>query len=155
GGAARAVALRTSMQRAREIAEQERGSDGGPLLQDPAFRRKAALLDIDIMAAAWLEKRLSSGKAVSESVGNSAASLKKLIASEAGQRVSELAMEALGHYGAPDQREALGQGTNEPPVGPEYAATPTAKFLNGRATTIFGGSSEVQRNILARVALGL
>ncbi|MDB5447938.1 MAG: acyl-CoA dehydrogenase [Phenylobacterium sp.] len=155
GGGSRAVGLKLALDRALEIARAERSDEGGPLLKDPDFRRRAAALEIDVMAADWLERRLSSGKSVSESVGNAAASLKKLIASETGQKISELAMDALGHYGAPDQRASLGVGANEPPIGPDHAATPTAKFLNARASTIFGGSSEVQRNILARVALGL
>jgi acyl-CoA dehydrogenase len=62
-------------------------------------------------------------------------------------------MEALGPYAAPDQRAALGMGANQPQVGPDYALTPTAKALNSRAATIYGGSSEVQHNILARVLL--
>jgi alkylation response protein AidB-like acyl-CoA dehydrogenase len=70
------------------------------------------------------------------------------------QLVTELAMEALGPYAAPDQREALGMGANRPPVGPGYALTPTAKYLNSRAATIYGGSNEIQHNILARVLLG-
>ena len=41
-----------------------------------------------------------------------------------------------------------------PPVGPDYALTPTAKFLNSRAATIYGGSYEIQHNILARIILG-
>jgi len=155
GGGSSAVGLRVAMERAKAIAEAEAGDHGGPLLDDPEFRRKTAKLEIDLMAADWLERRLNSGRNIGESVGNSAASMKKLMASEKGQLIAELTVEALGHYAAPDQRAALGVGANEPPIGPEYAATPMARYLNGRASTIFGGSSEVQRNILARVALGL
>lgn len=155
GGGSSAVGLRKAMERVRTIATAERGDGGGTLLEDPDFRRKTARLEIELIAADWLERRLNSGRAIGESVGNSAASMKKLMASELGQQLAELTMEALGNYAAPDQRASLGMGANEPPIGPEYAVTPTARFLNGRASTIFGGSSEVQRNILARVALGL
>jgi len=63
-------------------------------------------------------------------------------------------MGALGVYAGADQRSALGIGANEAPVGPGYALTPTAKYLNSRAATIYGGSNEIQHNILARIILG-
>jgi acyl-CoA dehydrogenase len=79
----------------------------------------------------------------------------KLKGTETMQSVTELALEAIGFYAQPDQRAALGEGANESPIGPDFAATVGARYLNTRAATIYGGSSEVQRNILARLALGL
>jgi acyl-CoA dehydrogenase len=136
------------------VARQEAADSGDRLLEDPGFRRKVAEQEIAIMALDWTERRLNSGRAVGESVGNAAASMKKLSTSQMGQNVEELMLEALGRYALPDQRASLGVGANEPPVGPEYAAVPTARYLNGRASTVFGGSSEIQHNILARI-LGL
>jgi alkylation response protein AidB-like acyl-CoA dehydrogenase len=155
GGGSFAVGLRVAMARVRSIARMERGDAGDDLLGDPEFRRHAAKLEIDLIAADWLERRLNAEQAIGGNVGIAAASMKKLVATEVGQRVAELTVGALGPYAAPDQRASLGMGANEPPVGPDHAATPMARFLNGRASTIFGGSSEVQRNILARAALGL
>ncbi len=156
GGGSFGVGMRVAMDKMKAIARQEsRDAAGGDLLDDTSFRRKTASLEIELMAADWTDRRLSSGHAVGESVGNAAASMKKLLGSERGQNLAELSVEALAHYAVPDQRASLGVGANETPVGPEYAATPVARYLNGRASTVFGGSSEVQRNIIARVALGL
>ena len=155
GGGSSGVGLTVGLERLKDLARQQPGDGAQALYDDPYFRRELAKLEIQVMAVDWTERRLNAQRQAGESIGNAAASLKKLSASELSQKIEDLTMRALGIYALPDQRASLGSGANEPPVGPEYAATPTARFLNGRASTIFGGSSEVQRNILARVALGL
>jgi alkylation response protein AidB-like acyl-CoA dehydrogenase len=154
GGGSLGVGLRMGMQKVKAMARQEPSGDGGTLIADSDFRRKTAAMEIDMVTADWTDLRLSSGKGAGESVGGTTASIKKLLASHKGQDVAELAVEVLGAYAIPDQRGALGAHPHEQPVGPGYSVTPMVRHLNGRASTVFGGSSEVQHNILARL-LGL
>ncbi len=154
GGGSLGVGLRVAAEKVKAMAAQEPSGEAEPLLSDADFRRKLAALEIELMTADWTDLRLSSGTGVGESVGGTTASIKKLLASHKGQDVAELAVEVLGHYAVPDQRRAMGAYPQEAPIGPAYAVTPTARHLNVRASTVFGGSSEVQHNILARL-LGL
>jgi hypothetical protein len=64
-------------------------------------------------------------------------------------------MRALGDYATVDQTRARGSNPTEAAIGPANGTVATARYLNMRAATIFGGSVEIQRNILARAALGL
>lgn len=138
----------------KEVAALER--DGGaPLLNDAAFRRKLIEVEVATLAVDMTERRVISQVSTGSSAGNEAASMLKLKGTETLQLATELALEAIAHYAQPDQRSALGEGANESPIGPNYAATITARYLNTRAATIYGGSSEIQRNILARAALAL
>lgn len=155
GGGSNAIRLRVQMDAVKAISRAQAGDSGRRLVEDRDFRRKLVELEIELMATDWLERRLNSNHQTGASVGDAAASMKKIMASENGQHITELAMEALGPYAQAEQRPALGMTMTEPIVGPEYAATPTAKYFNGRAATIFGGSNEIQHNILARVALHL
>jgi alkylation response protein AidB-like acyl-CoA dehydrogenase len=141
--------------RVKAMARMERADDGAALADDPHFRRRFAEIEIELAAVEYTERRVISQLSTGGPAGDSSASLLKLKGTETMQKVTELAVEALGVYATPDQRPALGVGANQPPVGPDHAATPTARYLNTRASTIYGGSSEVQRNILARVSLGL
>ena len=79
----------------------------------------------------------------------------KTLGTELMQRATELNMEALCYYGLPDQTDARASGANTDIIGPEYALTPTASYLNDRACSIYAGSNEIQRNILAKQVLGL
>ena len=60
-----------------------------------------------------------------------------------------------GDYAAVNQFEARQPGSPVPPLGPEIALTPLPSYLNGRAASIYGGSNEIQRNIIAKAVLGL
>lgn len=74
---------------------------------------------------------------------------------EALQMVDELALETAGFYGGADQPDARQPGSNVPPIGPAGALTAMPRYLNDRAATIYGGSNEIQRDIIARLVLGL
>jgi alkylation response protein AidB-like acyl-CoA dehydrogenase len=155
GGGSMAARLKGALRMIREMARSEPSDGGGLLWQDPAFRGKAAALEIEVEAVDFTERRVVSSLSTGKVVGDATASMLKLKGTETMQRATELAMEVIGLYAAPDQRPALGAGSNVSAVGPAYAATPTARYLNTRAASVYGGSSEVQRNILARTALGL
>src|SRR3546814_13085620 len=70
------------------------------------------------------------------------------------QRLTELTLESVGHYGAPYFR-GLGEGDNEHPIGPDYAHRAAPTYFNMRKTTIYGGSNQLQRHIIAKLLLGL
>ena len=155
GGGAWTARIRGLMRQLSAIAAAERAGGGGPLADDPGFRRRVAELECEVMAVDFTERRVVSQLSTGSNAGDAAASMLKLKGSETQQKVTELLVEAVGAYARPDQRRALGLEGLEPPIGPDYARTPVARYLNARASTIFGGSSEIQRNILARTALGL
>ena len=154
GAGASASRLARMLDQARAIAVGEQGGSGSSLWDDdPAFRARLSALQIEVAGLAHAEAQAAAMLSAGRDIGP-AASLLKLQVSTMQQRATELTLEALGIYGAPDQRGALGYGANASPIGPTYAVTPAAKYLNTRAATIYGGSSEVQRNILARTLLG-
>lgn len=121
-------------------------------VDDTAFANKLAQAEIDLLALEMTELRVMSGLSLGESAGWTA-SLLKLKGSELIQRVDELALEALGVYIAPAQPRDASGDVNDAVIGPEEGRVVAARYLYDRAITIYGGSSEVQRNILARVLL--
>lgn len=147
--------LRGMLRKVKTMVSAEQDGWGATIRENPEFQHKIAKAEIAISAIEFTERRIISQLSAGGPVGDATASMLKLKGSETMQFVTELALEALGLYAAPDQRPALDRGSNNPPVGPDYGVTVTARYLNTRAATVYGGSSEVQRNILARVALGL
>ena len=79
----------------------------------------------------------------------------KIRGSEIQQRIAELAMEAVAEYGQPYQPGMLFQDTNETPVGPDHAPPAAPRYFNMRKTSIYGGSNEIQKNIVSKMVLGL
>ncbi|MEE4349619.1 MAG: acyl-CoA dehydrogenase family protein [Pacificimonas sp.] len=120
------------------------------LLGDPAMRKRFAALATDLQAIETTEQRLLSEAAKGGSPGPMASML-KVLGTEAGQAIQRLAVDIAGPYAAPYQPQADQPGDNRYLVGPDRAALAMPSLLNGRAESIYAGSNEIQRNILAKV----
>jgi alkylation response protein AidB-like acyl-CoA dehydrogenase len=155
GGGSAAGRLNAQLAKLKAIAREEIGDDGQPLWEDKLFRSRIMELETEVLAIDWTERRQIASRAAGAVAANSTASMLKLIVSEATQSLNQLSSEALGTRAAADQRHALGMHANEAPIGAAHGLTPTARYLNSRAATIFGGASEVQKNIIAKAGLGL
>jgi acyl-CoA dehydrogenase len=118
-----------------------------------SIMRRFAELEIEIRATEQTQERMLAQQEAGQSVGNTNASILKLKASELYQHASRLFMDAVGEWGLIDQSGALFNGGAI--AGPEYAVTAAARLMNSRALSIFGGSSEIQKAILAKQALEL
>ncbi len=140
------------LRRLKEIARAEASGLGGALLDEPDFSAKVAAVEIELLALEYTNLRVLAAESAGRGVGPEASML-KIRGSEIQQTLTELACEALGYYAAP--YEHLPDGSNQPPVGPAYAEGRMESYLYYRATTIYGGSNEIQRNIIAKMVLGL
>ena len=139
-----------ALEKLKAIAAAEPSDAGGPLLGDAQFRRKIAELEIDLTALEYTELRMLAEESRGKGPG-AESSILKIKGSEIQQRLTELALEAVGANGAADRSE----GAHNQPVGPDYARDRAALYFNTRKTTIYGGSNEIQRNIIAKAVLGL
>ena len=151
-GIAAVAGSKRGVERIKSIARTEMDGEK-PLLANSFFRRKVSELEVDLTALEYTELRTLAGEAAGKGPG-AEASLLKIKGSEIQQRITELALEAVGHYGAPYFR-GFGEGDNEHSIGPDYAHRTAPTYFNTRKTTIYGGSNEIQRNIIAKMVLGL
>jgi alkylation response protein AidB-like acyl-CoA dehydrogenase len=151
-GIAAVARSKRGVEKIKSIARTEQDGDR-PLIANPFFKRKISELEIDLTALEFTELRSLAGEAAGKGPGPES-SLLKIKGSEIQQRITELALEAVGHYGAPYFR-GFGEGDNEHPIGPDYAHRAGPTYFNTRKTTIYGGSNEIQRNIIAKMVLGI
>jgi alkylation response protein AidB-like acyl-CoA dehydrogenase len=124
------------------------------LNDDPSLVEKIADVDLQVQALEMSELRALSTMQLGGAPGPEA-SILKVRGSEIQQRLAELAMEAVGEYAAPYQPGMLFHDTNETPVGPDHAPPAAPRYFNMRKTTIYGGSTEIQKNIVSKAILGL
>lgn len=142
-----APGLKVRVQRLREIARRSLSPDDG-------IWARLADLEIAIESMEITEHRVMTALASGSNPGPMSSMLKTQ-GTETMQRVEELAVELAGGYGAVDQLGLHAPGLNLPPVGPDEHHEAMARYLNGRAASIYGGSNEVQRGVMARLMLGL
>jgi alkylation response protein AidB-like acyl-CoA dehydrogenase len=152
-GIAEVPASKRGVRSLRDIARRE-PADGTTLAHDPAFTAQIADLDLQVQALEMSELRALSAMAQGGAPGPEVSTL-KIRGSEIQQRIAELAMEAVGEYAQPYQPCMLFHDTNETPVGPDHAPPAAPRYFNMRKTSIYGGSNEIQKNIVSKMVLGL
>ena len=129
--------------------------DGGkPLIQNPFFAAKVAQVEIDLMAMATTNLRTIAAAAAGQAPG-AESSMLKVKGTVIRQTINALTRQAVGPYAAPFVSEALDEGANVEPVGPEAAMPATQAYFNNRKLSIYGGSNEVQRQIISKAILEL
>ena len=151
-GIAGVASSKRGVEKLKAVAATEMDGERS-LLTNPFFRRKVAELEIDLAALEYTELRTLAGMAAGKGPGPESSVL-KIKGSEIQQRLTELTLEMAGHYGAPYFR-GFGEGDNEHPIGPAWANRAAPTHFNARKTTIYGGSNEIQRNVIAKMVLGL
>jgi len=133
-----------ALEKLKEQAGSIRRGDAS-LLDDALFRAKIGRLEIDLQALEFTELRSLARAAAGQEPGPES-SIMKLKGTEIQQRIGKLTTEAAGPFAAPWGKRS---------VGPGFAKGGTSSYLSGRATTIYGGASEVQKDIIAKNVLGI
>ena len=152
GGQAHGPRLRKAFRHLQHLAHSQIDR-GEPLSDNQTWREKMAALEMEIDAVEMNEMMFYSSLKTGEAPGLMA-SVVKMRGTEVGQKVTELAVEAVSWYGVPFT-ELRNYDSNVVPVGGEYVDDAAPRYFNTRKSTIYGGSSEVQRNIMAKAMLGI
>jgi len=132
----------------KDIAKQEI-SGGKPLIEDPMIQSRFAYIEIELMALEYTELRVLALTAEGKGPGP-ASSLLKIKGTEIQQLVQQLRMDLAGYYSG-----AIHGELNAEQLGHEFGDQARRAYMYGRASTIYGGSNEVQKNITAKLVLGL
>lgn len=128
--------------------------NGRPLAQDPQFAARMAKVEIDLENMKTTNLRVIAAVAHG-SVPGAESSMLKIRGTEIRQEILSLIRRAMGPYALPFIEAAQYEGYADAPVGPKEAATAAANYFNYRKLSIFGGSNEIQKNIISKMILGL
>ena len=155
-GNAYSPALKESLARLRTLAPIEAGSDGRSMAADEDFTARLRDLEVQALAMEFVELRILGTLAAGQNVGPESSMLKTR-GSELQQAVTELGLELCAYYGLPlDQTKPFAEPDAQPSAGgPAQAVGVAQSYFNTRKTSIYAGSNEIQRNIMAKLVLGL
>lgn len=144
GGGTAATGLRLAMQNLRTLLDE--------LPEEHELRKRAMQIEIEISALSQMETDLQTRVASGMNLGTGSSLMKNMV-SGLGQLISTTRLEAIAYYGLPHNNLLWLEGKIG--VGQENTQTVIGTYLNNRASSVFGGSREVQKNIIAKTVLGL
>ncbi len=152
-GIAGVAKSKRKLERLRAIAARE-CDEGAALIEEAAFARRLADIEARLTALEFTSLRLLARDR--DGAGSGAeASMLKIRGTEIEQDLNEAVIQAIALYAAPYPSEPPRPERNEPEIGPEHAAGKMSEHLLRRAASIYGGSNEIQRGIIAKLVLGL
>jgi len=153
-GIAGVAGSKRAVQHLKEISRVERSSDGATLATDKAFNARLQETEIKLLGLESIEARILADLQAGNNPGDASSTL-KIIGTEIQQALQYLRLELVQHYAMPFDIEILTDTSNEPSIGPDYAKSAASDLCFGRAASIYGGSNEIQRNVIAKAVLGL
>jgi alkylation response protein AidB-like acyl-CoA dehydrogenase len=142
-----------ALERLRAVAAKVT-KHGRPLADDPLFAARLARVEIELDNMKTTNLRVLAAVSGGGAPG-AESSMLKIRGTEIRQELAALLRRAMGPYAQPFIDDALDAGHAEAPVGPAEAASAATQYFNQRKLSIFGGSNEIQKNIIAKMMLGL
>lgn len=135
-------------------AAQSRKAAGRPLADDPLFAARVARVEIALRNMETTNLRVVASVAAGGAPG-AESSMLKILGTEISQELDSLTRRIFGRYAQSNQPEATEPGFNGEVLGPPEALNKSAVYFNNRKLSIFGGSNEIQKNIITKMILGL
>ncbi|WP_193165314.1 acyl-CoA dehydrogenase family protein [Microbulbifer hainanensis] len=132
----------------------ETADGAGSLLDNLAFAQKIVDVELELLALEYTELRALASVSTGKAPGPES-SILKIKGTEVAQLIDELFVEAAGNYSMPFVKDQFAPGFDGEPVGPGTAANAAPRYFNNRKASIYGGSNEIQKNIICKAVLGL
>lgn len=130
-----------------DLAEKQTNADGR-LIDDPVFQTQVSDIEIELMALEYMDLRVLASLSAGDTPGPEA-SLLKIKGTEIQQAIQELRMQTIGAYAGALKQDSFQNELHR------LGSNARRSYMYGRAATIYGGSNEVQRNVIAKAVLGL
>lgn len=138
----------------KRIASETDDGFGSSMMENDAFKNKIASLEIDLEAIEYAELRTLASVSAGKAPGPES-SILKIVGTELAQRIDEAFVELAAYHCLPFVPDQFEDGFQGDYISPGNSASAALTYFNNRKATIYGGSNEIQRNIICKAVLGL
>jgi len=142
------------LERLKELAQQREDGNGGVMFNDPEFSNKLTRLEIDLKAVEYTELRTLSAVSAGKAPGPES-SILKIVGTQITQRIDEMYLQLAGQECLPFVMQQFEPDFEGEKIGTGIFPSTALTYFNNRKVTIYGGSNEIQKNIICKAVLGL